>query len=66
MGAGAGQFQSTYGVATGVSGLVLVSDSALNIVTAWRVEFVNLPPTVKLSGKAHVRETPTATARLLP
>jgi DNA-binding beta-propeller fold protein YncE len=63
-GAGAGQFLSSYGVATGSNGLVLVSDSALNIVTAWRVEFVNLAPTVTISGKARVRKTTRPSFRL--
>jgi DNA-binding beta-propeller fold protein YncE len=64
IGTGAGQFQSTYGVATGANGLVLVSDSALNIVTAWKVEYVNLPPTVTISGKARVRKTTRPSFRL--
>jgi hypothetical protein len=57
IGSGAGQFQSSYGVATGASGLVLVSDSSLNIVTAWKIELVNLAPTVTISGKARVQKT---------
>jgi DNA-binding beta-propeller fold protein YncE len=63
-GTGAGQFLSSYGVVTGAGGLVLVSDSALNIVTAWRVEYVNLAPAVTISGKARVRKTTRPSFRL--
>jgi hypothetical protein len=63
-GTGAGQFQSSYGVATGANGLVLVSDSALNIVTAWKIELVNFLPTVTISGKTGVRKTTRPSFRL--
>jgi hypothetical protein len=43
---------------------MLMGDSALNIVSARRIEFVNLPPAVTISGKARVRKTTRSNLRL--